>query len=280
LDAVLIAAPPHLRPPHVEAAVAARVHVMCETPAGVDARGVIRVAEAFARGRAAGLSIASGLHGRRDERLSAAVARVHAGAIGRPVAVDVHAVNGRGWRVPVRPEWTAAEARLRNWIGSDALSGGPFVERHVHAIDRALWALGDRLPSAARPLPGRAGVAIGYVFDDGAEIRVSSLPCPEPGVVGGETVSGSRGSSRLELAADGRRFQATIDAFLQSIRSGRAMDDSGTLVRASLVAVMGRTAAEAGRTLGWGEVAGGDAPALALSSPVHQIGRSVNPAGA
>ena len=46
VDAVLIAAPPHLRPRHVEEAVAAGVHLFCETPAAIDAEGAMRVARA------------------------------------------------------------------------------------------------------------------------------------------------------------------------------------------------------------------------------------------
>lgn len=275
VDAVLIAAPPHLRPLHVEAAVAAGVHVFCETPAAIDLPGTLRVARALAR--VAGRTIASGLHARRDEELAALVGQVREGSIGRPRRIDVHATLGAPWRVSVRPGCSAAEARLRNWAADDSLSGGHFVERHVHALDRGLWLLGDRVPDIAEPLPVHAadGVAVRFLFADGAEMRASSTR--GGGVPHGvrETVSGSRGSLHLRSAADGRRFQATMDAFLRSIRSESGMDDSGILIRGSLVAVMGRLASARGRSIAWGEMLAGDSQVF----PVRQIGRDVNLTG-
>src|SRR3954454_21247509 len=46
VDAVYIATPPFLHPEHFEAAVAARKHIFCEKPAGVDVAGCKRVLEA------------------------------------------------------------------------------------------------------------------------------------------------------------------------------------------------------------------------------------------
>ena len=99
VDAVLIAAPPHLRPLHVEAAVAAGVHVFCETPAAIDLPGAIRVARALARAQAAGRTIGSGLHSRRDPLLAAIVDEVRTGVIGRPRRVDVQATPGPPCRI-------------------------------------------------------------------------------------------------------------------------------------------------------------------------------------
>jgi len=272
VDAVLIAAPPHLRPLHVEAAVAAGAHVFCETPAAIDLPGTLRVARALAR--AGGRTIASGLHARRDEELTALVGRVREGLVGQPRRVDLHATLGASWQVPVQPEWSAAETRLRNWVSDESLSGGHFVERHVHAIDRGLWLLGDRAPDVAEPLPTPAadGVAVRFLFADGAEICATSARGREASWSSRETVSGSRGSRDLPVAADGRRFQATMHAFLRSIRSESGMDDSSILIRGSLVAVMGRLASACGRPIGWDKMLAGDS----LAFPVHQIGRDVN----
>lgn len=275
VDAVLIAAPPHLRPLHVEAAVAAGAHVFCETPAAIDLPGTLRVARALAS--AAGRTIASGLHARRDQELAALVGQVQEGSIGQPHRVDVHATLGAPWRVSVQPGCSAAEARLRNWAADDSLSGGHFVERHVHALDRGLWLLGDRVPDVAEPLPVSAadGVAVRFLFADEAEMRASSTRGGEAAHGVRETVSGSRGSLDLRWAADGHRYQATMDAFLRSIRSESGMDDSGILIRSTLVAVMGRLASAHGRSITWGEMLAGNSPVF----PVHQIGRDVNLTG-
>lgn len=255
VDVVVIAAPPHVRPLHVEAAVAAGVHVMCETPAAIDVAGAARVAHALAAARAAGLCVASGLHARRDPSLAALVAEVRAGVIGRPVSVEVHGRWLGPWRVAPQPTWTAAEQRLRNWASCESLSGGQFVERHVHAIDRALWVLGDRVPAVAEPLANADGaaVAVRYRFEDGAEVRATSglLGC---GGAPWERVVGQRGARDLDLPAHGRRFQATMDAFLRGVQSASVMDDGPMLVRATLVAILGRQAAASGRAVGWDEM--------------------------
>ena len=283
IDAVLIAAPPHLRPLHVEAAVAAGVHIFCETPAAIDLPGAIRVARAFARARAAGRTIGSGLHSRRDVGLAAVIDEIRTGVIGRAWRVNVHATPGQPWRLPIQAGWSAAEARLRNWVSHESFSGGHFVERHVHAIDRGLWVLGDRRPDLAEPLPIRsgAGVAVRFRFADGAEIRAKCLLGAKATWPAREVVDASRGMRDLSLAADGRRFQATMDAFLRSIRSGSAlsgvpgMDDSDILIRGSLVAIMGRLSASSNRPVNWEEMLA----AGSLAFPVHQTDGGVNLAG-
>lgn len=260
VDAVVIAAPPHLRPLHVEAAVAAGAHVFCETPAAIDPAGAARVAHALTAARAAGLAVVSGLHSRRDPSLAALVADMRGGGIGRLLSVDVYATWRAPWKVAARPGSTAADERLRNWVSCDALSGGWFVERHVHAIDRGLWALGDRAPAMAEPLTNRDGdvVAVRYRFDHGAELRASIARVAAGPDRVCETVVGSRGERDLTLPADGRRFQATMEAFLRAVRSadGSAdgMDDGAILVRGSLVAIMGRLAAASGRVVRWDEM--------------------------
>lgn len=269
VDAVVIAAPPYLRPLHVEAAVAAGVHVFCETPAAIDPAGAARVAHALAMARAAGLTVASGLHSRRDPSLASLVADVRAGGIGRPVSVVVHATWDGPWKVAAEASWAVAEERLRNWVSHGALSGGPFVERHVHAIDRALWVLGDRAPAVAEPLPAADGrdVAVCYRFDDGAELRASHGPTVRGSAATHEAVVGTRGARDLSLPADGRRYQATMDAFLRGIRGASALDDAEILVRGSLVAIMGRLAVARGRAVHWPEM-------LAATPPLSQLAMS------
>lgn len=255
VDAVVIAAPPHLRPRHVVAAVAAGCHVFCETPAATDVAGTLRVGAALEEARAAGRSVASGLHGRRDATLQAAMNRLHSGVLGAPRRVEVQASIAAPWRLPVQPQWTTAEARLRNWIADESLSGGAFVERHVHALDRALWALADRVPLAVEPLGGSrsAGCAVRYCFADGAEI----VAVQKDAGLGGsrELVVGTRGDFELGLAGDGRRYQTTMDRFVAGIRSGVAMDDSAIFVRATLAAVMGRLVSVSNQPLAWDALA-------------------------
>ena len=61
VDVVILATPPHFRPDHIEAAVAAGKHVFCEKPVGVDVPGVQRVRAACRAAADKGLTIVSGL---------------------------------------------------------------------------------------------------------------------------------------------------------------------------------------------------------------------------
>jgi myo-inositol 2-dehydrogenase/D-chiro-inositol 1-dehydrogenase len=279
VDLVLLAAPPHLRPLHVTAAVRAGKHIYCEKPAAIDLPGAHAVADACAAARREKLSVMSGLCFRRDEATRSLVERIRDGAVGRVSEVHVHAALGLPWRKPAAAGWSSAEWQSRNWISFRRFSGGHFVEHHIHAIDRALWALGDDCPVAAFPAVepgpfaigrdgGRPGWEIGdcggtvaarYAFADGRELHAS---CSR----------GLGASHRLETAVGtaGRcdllrqswsvgapsvgMYQATIDALVRSVRSGTRVDDGATLCRATLVAIMGRMAAETGRPVRWNDL--------------------------
>ena len=167
VDIVLLAAPPHTRPLHLEAAVSAGKHVYCEKPVAIDAAGVVRAAAAAARSRANGLSLVSGFCFRRDARMVEMVARIHDGAIGRPRLVQTHAAIGLPWRQPLEIGSDSGDWPLRNWISFARFSGGHFVEQHVQAIDRAAW-VSQALPAISggppdgpttTPPPGRSATA-------------------------------------------------------------------------------------------------------------------------
>lgn len=296
VDLVLLAAPPHARPRHVTAAVHAGKHIYCEKPAAIDLPGAHAVAEACAAARRQQLSVMSGLCFRRDEATRSLIEGILDGAIGELREIHVHAAAGLPWHKPAAAGWTVEEWQARNWISFRHLSGGHFVEHHIHAIDRAIWALGEDCPVAAFPAeaPGlrsparsesRCGWAIGdcggtvaarYLFADGRELHAS---CSR----------GIGGGSRLEMAVgtDGRcdllrtpagplpapvgMYQATIDALVRAVRSGSPVDEGAALCRATLVAIMGRMAAESGRPVRWEDVVRRGLPA----SPAGTIGNSL-----
>jgi predicted dehydrogenase len=263
IDALILAAPPWLRPDHVRAAVRAGRHVYCEKPAAVDAAGVAHVLAACSEARQRGLSFVSGLCLRRHEPTAETVARIRAGGVGRPLRAAVHARLGLPWRRPAQPGWTSLEADVRNWISSDSLSGGHFVEHHIHAIDRAIWALGDDWPSAATPLRGGAGftgTAVRFLYDDGRFID-ASIDRREGGPDWiEERVNGTAGLADLRRhTVNGWRHegsspnahQACASAFIHSVRTGAAADDGDTLCRSTLAAIMGRTASVTGKRVEW-----------------------------
>jgi predicted dehydrogenase len=279
VDVVLLATPPHLRPLHLEAAVAAGKHVYCERPVAIDVAGVVRAATAAARARAAGLAVVSGFCHRRDARTSDCIARVHDGAIGRPLHVEAHAALGLPWRKPYESGHDPAAWPLRNWVSFRRFSGGHFVAHHVEAIDRAAWLLGDDVPTLIEPLPHpepqgpdaigaigdcRACVAVRYLFADGRSILASIDRRQRAGWARAElavgtagtcdlhagVIDGPRGRHLLQPPAAGRH-QAAMDALVSGILSGRPADDGRTMCQSTLLAVLGSLAAETGRRLPW-----------------------------
>jgi predicted dehydrogenase len=222
VDVVLLAAPPHTRPLHLEAAVAAGKHVYCEQPVAVDAAGVVRVAAAAARSRAAGLAVVSGFCFRRDDRMVEIVSRLHDGAIGMPRLVQAHAAIGLPWRKPADGGRAAGEWPLRNWISFTRYSGGHFVTHHVQAIDRAAWILGDVAPLTAEGMAGSSCPASG-AHDTTGNRSHRRLP------------GGDRGSLHLRRRphdrsldrpprADRRPDRRDRDRFGRELRSGAGHD--------------------------------------------------------
>ena len=283
LDAVILAAAPWSRPAHVKAAVARGLHIYCERPAATDAAGVREVLAAFAEAERRGLVIVSGLASRHHGPTARTIQHIHAGGIGSPLRAVCRARVGASWQRPPRPEWTAEECRHRNWVADPSLAGGLLVERHLDAIDRGLWALGDACPVAAMPIgsavpigsAGRAAAAVRYRFADGrelvAEIEVGAggQSRTEDRVVG--TLAAAelgghriRGSSPVTNDLPGKNpWLACMGGFVDAIVSGGRGDGGEALCRSTLVAMLGEAAVRSGREMSWRDTAGPATDAIA-----------------
>jgi myo-inositol 2-dehydrogenase/D-chiro-inositol 1-dehydrogenase len=276
LDAVILAATPWSRPSQLAAAVARGLHVYCEKPAAADLAGARTVLTACRAAESRGLVVMSGLASRHHAPTAATIARIHAGAIGRPLAAQCRASLGLPWHRPPSAAWTAEECRQRNWVVDRRLSGGPLVERHVDAIDRGLWALGDDCPVAAAPADTPAarcgGLAVRYRFADGRELlaeivpggsgSVQTMPGSEERVVGSLGTADLVGQ-RIETAGGwpqgGRAanpWRTAMSRFVEGIVAGGGGDGGRAVCRSTLAAVLGRTAVEREREVGWDEVFG------------------------
>jgi predicted dehydrogenase len=306
VDLVMLATPPAGRPGELEAAVAAGCHMFCEAPLAIDAGGCLRAARALAVARHRRLAVGSGLAFRHDDATAAVIGQIQAGAIGRPRSLLMATEAGLPWRVPHRPGMSGAEWRQRNWISFADLGGGPLLERQVHAIDKALWALGEEVPVSAtgQVLPGRRdrrsigdvtdGLSIRYHFASGVGLHVLCLRNGTGEGLAEETVHGSGGTADLRAGivtrhpareatlsfgpcgSDGSRYRASIGAVVGAIRSGVPLDEGSGLVRATAVALLGRSAAHAGTTVGWADAG---LPADGTNRPFDTavtIGQAVN----
>jgi len=289
VDLVILAAPPSTRPAHLEAAVAAGLHVWCETPAAIDPAGLSQFAAGLELAEAKGLVVASGLCSRFFPPTVSTIERIRAGAVGSIRSIALHHDGGLPWWKPVAATASPEEQLERNWISHACRSGGHFIEHHVHALDRALWLLGDDAPVAVErlgephaPVAGLGGdlpaaVRVRYRFASGVILDASCRRSATPGSGTSESLVGSRGRADLvagtvEEAGEapwraagcrpgeaGGMYQSAMDGLLAMIRSARAgRGDTGPettlggrrLLRATGLAVMGQMAA-AGRSIVW-----------------------------
>ena len=123
LDAVVIATPNHLHEAHVLSALAAKVHVLCERPLALTARGVDRILAASTR---AGRKVVVGNNHRFRSDVQALDSFLHGGELGKLVGVRGGSYQRRsgtdGWR------GRRAEA-----------GGGAFLDHGLPLLDLALW---------------------------------------------------------------------------------------------------------------------------------------------
>ena len=155
VDVVILATPPHFRPMHLKAAVAAGKHCFVEKPISTDAPGVRSVMETCELAKQKNLSIVSGLCYRYDLAKRETYQRVFDGAIGDIVAMQVNYLTGTLRYNGRKPEWSDMEWQLRNWQHFTWLSGDHNVEQHIHSLDKGAWAMHDEPPAKCMAVGGR-----------------------------------------------------------------------------------------------------------------------------
>ncbi len=132
LHAVVIATPNHLHEPHVLSALAAKVHVMCERPLALTARGVERILAAATR---ADRKVAVANNHRFRSDVQALDAFLRGGELGR-----FQGVRAGAYKIRARPDgWRYRRAEA---------GGGVFLETGFALLDLALWL--DDFPEPVR----------------------------------------------------------------------------------------------------------------------------------
>jgi predicted dehydrogenase len=138
IDAVLIATPVFLHPPHFEAAVDARKHIYCEKPAGADVAGVKRLLRAAGHADSS-KTIQFGFQQRFSPEYLTAEQVLRTGKIGQLTLMESYWVLGgtppRSFQSPYPPE----EQKVRHWGAWMETSGGPIVEQDCHGVDVLNW---------------------------------------------------------------------------------------------------------------------------------------------
>jgi len=284
VDVALLASTPHFRPSHLEACVDAGVHVFAEKPMAVDAPGVRRVLAAGEKARQKKLSFVSGFQTRYSEGAREAVKRVHAGEIGDIVSIEGVYNTGPLWHRGRQPDWTEMEFQIRNWYYFTWLSGDHLVEQHVHFLDFVGWLLHEAPPLHAWGYGGRSvrvEAKYGDIFDHHSVVyeyanglRVYALTRQQPGCYNGvyRTVFGTKGQLRQTgnprqsgiFSGDGKlQWQPPAETTVPEVnryremfaamQAGNPINDSLSMARSTMLAILGRMATHSGQQITWDE---------------------------
>jgi len=273
VDMVILATPPHFRPEHLQAAIAAGKHVFMEKPVAVDPTGVRSVIESSKRAQAKGLAIVAGTQRRHQAAYLEAMARIHEGAIGDIVGGDCHWNQGGLWVVQRSDGWSDMEWQVRNWLYFTWASGDHIVEQHVHNLDVMNWAL-QSTPLRAIGMGGRqvrTGAEFGHIFDH------FSIELEYPGGVwitstcrqidrcaNGvyENLVGTKGradpagsiSGAIQWHFEGDAINPYVQEhadLIESIRDGQPLNEGRRIAESTLTAIMSRMSAYTGQEVTW-----------------------------
>jgi myo-inositol 2-dehydrogenase / D-chiro-inositol 1-dehydrogenase len=284
LDAVVIETPPYFHPEQARAAVDAGKHVYLAKPVAVDVPGCRGILES---GRRAGgkLSFLVDFQTRAQPVFQEAAARVHRGDIGKPVFAQVFYYAGRPSPDKSKPGMDPGQARILNFYMDRVLGGDIIVEQNIHVIDVANWFLAAH-PVAAHGAGGRTDWT-GTRFNTGDAYDHFLVTFQYPGSVQADFSSNQLTNSFSDLcvrvfgiqgAADthyGGLVRITGDnawqgaekddtfrqgainnvkAFIDSIQTGKLLNNAEQAVESNMTAILGRTAAYQNRTITWEEL--------------------------
>lgn len=294
IDYVILATPPHFRPIHFEAAVAAGKHVFMEKPVAVDPAGIRRVMEAGKVADEKKLCVVSGTQRRHHIIYLEAMQRIADGAIGTPVSANCYWNQGGLWMHARKPEYSDMEWQLRNWLYFTWLSGDHICEQHIHNIDVCNWAFGGP-PVKAIGMGGRqvrTGWEYGNSFDhfaiefeyaDGG--RMTSMCRQTDGCASRveEFIQGSEGSAFLDHGAsrltganawkfEGRApnpYVVEHTDLIEGITKGYHINEAQRVAESTMTAILGRMSAYSGQELTFEAALNAD---LDLAPPQYAFG--------
>jgi predicted dehydrogenase len=273
---VILATPPHFRPAHLQAAVAAGKHVFMEKPVAVDVPGVRTVLEAGRLAKEKGLGIVGGTQRRHAADYQETIRRLHDGAIGNIVYARCYWNGGAIWVVEREPGWSDLEWQLRNWNYFTWLSGDHIVEQHVHNLDVMNWVIGTHPIRAMSGLGGRqvrTAKKYGHVYDHFAVefeypngVRMFSQcrqinGCDnkvEEAVVGslGESnchslIKLKKGSAWRYRGPQPNPYQQEHQDLIASIRAGKPLNEARAIAESTMTGILGREAVYSGKAVDW-----------------------------
>lgn len=283
---VILATPPGFRPIHLAAAVAAGKNVFTEKPVGVDGPGIRKVLAVYDEAMKKGLGIGAGTQRRHQAPYIETIKQIKDGAIGDVVAMRCYWNQGNIWfrnrdelaRLGIEPSDLAYQ--LHNWYHFVWTCGDHIVEQHVHNLDVCNWIMGTHPVRASgmgarinRPNTGNPNVdgnifdqfAIDFEYENGTRMlsmcrqiagcdnSVSEAAHGSKGFcqVNAYTINGKRIASRR--AGNVNPYVQEHTDLIESIRSGKPINELKTVAESTLTAIMGRMAGYTGKPVTWAQ---------------------------
>ncbi len=283
LDAVVIETPPYFHPEHVRAAVDAGKHVYVAKPVAVDVPGCKSILESGKKAKGK-RSFLVDFQTRAQPVFQECAARVHRGDIGKPVMAQVFYYAGRPSPDKFKLGMDPGQAQVMNFYMDRTLGGDIIVEQNIHVIDVANWFLNGH-PVKAFGTGGRtdwSGTNYGHSdawdhflvtfwYPNGAHADFSSHQighfsdlCVRCFGLRGGVDSHYGGMVRITgpnawmgAEKDDTFRQGAINnvkALIESIRTGKLLNNAEQAVESNLTAILGRTAAYQNREVTWEEM--------------------------
>jgi myo-inositol 2-dehydrogenase / D-chiro-inositol 1-dehydrogenase len=286
VDAVIIETPPYFHPLHAAAAVEAGKHVYLAKPVAVDVPGCRSIADSGKKAASKNLSFLVDFQSRSQPVFQELVARIHRGDIGKPALAQVFYFAGRPSKDKGTPGMDPGQRRILNFYMDRVLGGDIIVEQNIHVIDMANWYLGAH-PLQASGTGGRSPEWKGTPWDAGDAYDHFLVNYTYPGDVHASFSSHQLNGGFSDLCVRATGIKGTADthygglvritgqnawmgaekddtfrsgaianvkAFVESLRTGKPLNNTGQAVDSNLTAILGRMAAYQQRLVTWDEM--------------------------
>lgn len=276
-DVVLIACTSKFHPRYLKAAIDAGKHAFLEKPHALDVPGLRVVDAACKEAAAKKLSVVSGLCWRYHNCVQETMKRIHDGAIGDVVAIQVTYLRSPYRLIERQPNQKELEYQFRNWYHFNWLSGDDLLQSLVHSLDKGAWALKDVSPVRAFGVGGRASSCdkpfiYGDVFDHSAVVweyangvRMYGIGRAQNGCFNdvSSVIMGTKGIANPEKGKiDGkvkwqfegpkcRMSEEEQRCLFTSVREGRPLNNHKYMINSTMIGIIGRMAAFTGREITW-----------------------------
>jgi len=216
VEAVILETPPYFMPEHAAAATAAGLHVFMAKPVAVDVPGCLIVEAAAAEATAKKRVFLVDYQMPTDPVNIEVVRRIHEPEFGPLLQVQSIGIS-HGFGDP--PLGETIESRLRNlvWVNDIALGCDHIGNFDIHAIDAALWVIGERPVSAV----GSSRIGRPNPHGDGRDV-CSVVFRYANGVVHNHFGQGlkNQAKSTLRVVAHGAKNNAQVDYMQEAYLHG------------------------------------------------------------